>query len=306
MSDQFAAIFRRRPNDGWFRAGRYDVTTTDILCGLSVLSMFLWGLFRDAWDRLWFAPVLVRDFEVWRLVTWPIATEPAIWPLLGIVFFWLFGQQLESLFGRAKFVTWVLALTIVPALILTILGPLGDSIDFMIQFGLSNLFLGGIWVYAATYPGVKWFEVIPLWALAAVFTVLNLLQFTGTGATGQVIFLLVSIGVALVAGRSLGLATGWPIPHLPLDGIGTGSSGRSRRKSKPKPKRATGSSRSGGVVQGPWKNAPAPAPPPPPPSAADQIELDALLDKIGADGMDSLTGDEKKRLNDLSKRLRNN
>ena len=306
MSDQFAAIFRRRPNDGWFRAGRYDVTTTDILCGLSVLSMFLWGLFRDAWDRLWFAPVLVRDFEVWRLVTWPIATEPAIWPLLGIVFFWLFGQQLESLFGRAKFVTWVLALTIVPALILTILGPLGDSIDFMIQFGLSNPFLGGIWVYAATYPGVKWFEVIPLWALAAVFTVLNLLQFTGTGATGQVIFLLVSIGVALVAGRSLGLATGWPIPHLPLDGIGTGSSGRSRRKSKPKPKRATGSSRSGGVVQGPWKNAPAPAPPPPPPSAADQIELDALLDKIGADGMDSLTGDEKKRLNDLSKRLRNN
>ncbi len=303
MSDQFAAIFRRRPNDGWFRAGRYDITTTDILCGLSVLSMFLWGLFREAWNRLPFAPVLVRDFEVWRLVTWPIATEPAIWPLLGIVFFWLFGQQLESLFGRAKFVTWVLALTIVPALILTLLGPLDASVDFMVQFGLSNLFLGGIWVYAATYPGVKWFEVIPLWALAAVFTVLNLLQFTGTGATGQVIFLLVSVAVALVAGRSLGLATGWPIPHIPLDGIGSGSSGRSKKKSKSK--RATGSSKSGGVVQGPWKNAPAPMPPPAGPSPADQLELDSLLDKIGANGMDSLTGDEKKRLNDLSKRLRN-
>ncbi len=57
--------------------------------------------------------------------------------------------------------------------------------------------------------------------------------------------------------------------------------------------------------QGPWKNAPAPMPPPSAPSAADQEELDALLDKIGANGMDSLTGDEKKRLNDLSKRLRN-
>jgi len=303
MSDQFAAIFRRRPNDGWFRAGNYDVTTTDILCGLSVLSMFLWGLFGDAWDKLPFAPVLVRDFEVWRLVTWPIATEPAIWPLLGIVFFWLFGQQLESLFGRAKFVTWVLALTILPALILTLLGPLDNSIDFMVQFGLSNLFLGGIWVYAATYPGVKWFEVVPLWALAAVFTVLNLLQFTGTDQTGQTIFLLVSIVVALVAGRSLGLATGWPIPHLPLDGVGSGSSGRSKRKLKSK--RSSGSSKSAGVVQGPWKNAPAPAPPPPPPSPADQIELDSLLDKIGANGMDSLTSDEKKRLNDLSKRLRN-
>jgi hypothetical protein len=217
------------------------------------------------------------------------------------VFFWLFGQQLESLFGRGKFVVWVLALTIVPALVLTVLGPLGDSIDFMIQYGLSNLFLGGIWVYAATYPGVKWFEVIPLWALAAVFTVLNLLQASGVGANGQVIFLLVSVAVALVAGRSLGLATGWPIPHLPLDGVASGS--RSPKR-KSKPKRSAGTSSSRGVVQGPWKNAPAPAPPPAAPSPADQIELDALLDKIGANGMDSLSTDEKKRLNDLSKRLR--
>jgi hypothetical protein len=301
MSDQFAAIFRRRPNDGWFRAGNYDITTTDILCGLSIVSMFLWGLFRDAWDKLWFAPVLVRDFEVWRLVTWPVATEPTFWLLLGIVFFWLFGQQLEALFGRGKFLAWVLAITIVPAMILTLLGPLDDSIDFMIQNGLNTLFLGGIWVYAATYPGVKWFEVIPLWALAAVFTVLNLLQFTGTDQTGQVIFLLVSIGVALVAARSLGLATGWPIPHLPLDGGGSSSS----RKKKRKQPRSTGPSKSSGVVQGPWKNAPAPMPPPSAPSPADQIELDALLDKIGANGMDSLTNDEKKRLNELSKRLRN-
>jgi hypothetical protein len=302
MSDQFAAIFRRRPNDGWFRAGNYDITTTDILCGLSVVSMFLWGLFGGFWERLPFAPVLVRDFEIWRLVTWPIATQPSVWLLLGIVFFWLFGQQLESLFGRGKFLAWVLALTIIPALVLTVLGPLGESIDFMTQFGLSNLFLGGIWVYAATYPGVKWFEVVPLWALAGVFTVLNLLQATGTGANGQVIFLLVSVGVALVAGRSLGLATGWPIPHLPLDGGGSGSGSSGRSKKKSKPKRSAGPASTRGVVQGPWKNAPAPAPPA---SPADQVELDLLLDKIGANGMESLTSDEKKRLNDLSKRLRN-
>jgi len=305
MSDQFAAIFRRHPNDGWFRAGNYDITTTDILCALSVFSMFLWGLFGSAWDRLPFVPALVRDFEIWRLVTWPIAAQPSVWLLLGVVFFWLFGQQLEALFGRGKFVIWVVALTIVPALVLTVLGPLGTSIDFMVQFGLNNLFLGGIWVYAATYPGVKWFGVVPLWAVAAVFTVLNLLQATGVGANGQVIFLLVSVAVALVAGRSLGLATGWPIPHIPLAGVGSGSgsSGRSKKK-KSKPQRSAGSSKSRGVVQGPWKNAPAPMPPPVGSSPADQTELDSLLDKIGANGMDSLSGDEKKRLNDLSKRLR--
>jgi hypothetical protein len=33
--------------------------------------------------------------------------------------------------------------------------------------------------------------------------------------------------------------------------------------------------------------------------------MDALLDKIGVNGMDALTGSEKQRLNELSKRLRN-
>jgi len=300
MSDQFAAIFRRRPNDGWFRAGRYDVTTTDIVCALSVATMFVYGLSIDYFRKLVFVPALVRDFEMWRLFSWPVATEPAIWPLLGVVFFWLFGQQLEALFGRGKFVAWIVTMTLLPAIIVTFLGPLSNSIDFMSQYGLSNLFLGGIWVYAATYPGVKWFEVVPLWALAAVFTVLNLLQFTGTDQTGQTIFLLLSVAVALVAGRSLGLATGWPIPHLPLDG----SAPRKAKKTKPK-KQAKGSSSGSKVVEGPWKNAPAPMPPPSGPSPADQIELDALLDKIGANGMDSLTSAEKQRLNDLSKRLRN-
>jgi hypothetical protein len=313
MSDQIAAMFRRRPNQGWFRAGRFDVTGTDIICALAIVSMFMYGISRDLFNKLIFYAPLVRDFEFWRIVTWPIATEPTVWGLLGIVFFWLFGQQLESLFGRGRFLAWVLAVTIIPAVLLTILGGIESSFDFTsIEFGLSSLFLGGIWVYAATYPGVKWFEVIPLWALAAVFTVLNLLQYSGNDATGKVVFLLAGVAVSLVAGRSLGLATGWPIPHLPLDGAG-----RTRKPAKSKPKKqkkprsggsSTGSSAGSGatVVEGPWRTGPPPMPPTSgPPSAADQEELDTLLDKIGATGMDSLTSDEKKRLNDLSKRLRN-
>jgi len=214
-----------------------------------------------------------------------------------VVFFWLFGQQLEGLFGRNKYLGWVAAVTVLPPLILTLLSIADSSLDFTsIEFGLGTLFLGGIWVYAATYPGVRWFDVVPLWAIAAVFTLLNLLQYSGNGQTGKVLFLLVGVAIALIAGRSLGVAQGWPIPHIPLDG----SSHRSARK--PKRRRSSGST----VVDGPWTRGPAPAPPPRAnTSPADQAELDALLDKIGANGMDSLTSGEKKRLNELSKRLRN-
>jgi hypothetical protein len=303
MSDQFAAIFRRRPNDGWFRAGRFDVTTTDLLCVLSVASMFVYGASIDSWSKLLFQGALVRDFEIWRLVTWPVATRPDLWALLSIVLFWLFGQQIEALFGRGKFLGWVVTVTVFPAIVLTVVGAFDDSLDFWSEnFGLTTLFLGGIWVYAASYPGVRWFEVVPLWAVAAVFTLLNALQYSGTRSTGQLLFLLVGIATALVAGRSLGLAQGWPIPHIPLDGSTTRRTSIRAPKKPSKPKRSSGPK----VVEGPWTRGPAPAPPGPVASQADQAEMDALLDKIGANGMDALTGSEKQRLNELSKRLRNN
>lgn len=303
MSQYFAAMFRRRPNDGWFRIGRYDATTVDILCALAVASMFVYGISIPRWSDLLFNTLAVKDFEVWRLVTWPIATQPDFFPLLGVVFFWVFGQQLEGLFGRNKFVAWVAGVTVIPAVLSTLISMLSSELNLdSFEFGLSTLFLGGIWVYAATYPGVRWFEVIPLWSIAAVFTVLNLLQYTGARATGQVIFLLLGCATSLVVGRSLGLATGWPIPHIPLAEAGAGGGGR--RKARPprsKPKRAARDR----VVEGPWQRGPAPQPPRVVATPADQAELDSLLDKIGANGMDSLSGAEKKRLNELSKRLRN-
>ena len=60
--------------------------------------------------------------------------------------------------------------------------------------------------------------------------------------------------------------------------------------------------RRGSVVEGPW-SAPVPARPSADAAAA-QVELDELLDKISATGLDSLSTDEKRRLNELSKRLR--
>jgi hypothetical protein len=79
------------------------------------------------------------------------------------------------------------------------------------------------------------------------------------------------------------------IPKLPIPG--TKPRNRRGRKSKPKGR---------AVVQGPWgETGFAPAT-----SIADQAELDTLLDKISASGMDSLSRAEKGRLNELSKRLR--
>ena len=321
VSQYLAAMFSRRPNDGWFRVGRYDATTIDILCALAVATMFLYGINVDWWSRLIFFPDAVRDFEIWRIVTWPIATPPNLFALIGIAFFWSFGQQVEGLMGRGKFVTWIAAVTIVPAVVLSLTGGIFPGLNFIysnertVVLGLSTLFLCAIWLYAATYPNVRFFDVVPLWVVAGVFTMLNMLSFSGDRLGGMLLFFIIAIGTALSVGRSLGFATAWPIPHIPLSGGGGSGVSRPRRQRKSKPKstgRGGGSSGGSGrrVVEGPWRGNDEPAAPSgpplrPPPSPADQAELDGLLDKIGSQGMEALSGEEKQRLNELSKRLRN-
>jgi hypothetical protein len=119
------------------------------------------------------------------------------------------------------------------------------------------------------------------------------------------VFLIVLLATAALTARSFGLASGLPwLPQVPLpDAIsGTRSSGP-RRSSKGKV-RGRGKSGSGKtVVDGPW-SAPPPPSRPSPDAAAAQAELDQLLDKISESGLESLSSNEKRRLNELSKRLR--
>ena len=105
----------------------------------------------------------------------------------------------------------------------------------------------------------------------------------------------------------MGLAQSLPwIPKIPWPGGGGGGPQAPRRRAA----RAAAARSSPG--RGRRRRARArraarrsPSRPPPTSSDHDQAELDTLLDKISANGMDGLSADEKRRLNELSKRLRN-
>lgn len=306
MSQYFNSLFSRRPNDGWFRVNRFDITTVDILTALAVFAMLISIL--DVWNYLPYDNVNIRGGQIWRLFTWPIAEFAGFFSIIGVAFFWSFGQQIEGLMGRGKFLIWTLATTLVPGIALAVIGLAGD--DFALRrpdFGLGMLFLAAIWVYAGTYPKVRFFDVIPIWAVAVVFTLLRIYAYGGPGA----LFVLIAIATALSVGRSLGFATAWPIPHIPIAvGVGSGVPRRAKRNKPNPPKRPKRSGSGSRVVEGPWKRDPeTSAPkvvPATGPSPADQAELDGLLDKINASGMGALSSNEKQRLNELSKRLRNN
>ena len=274
--------------------GNLDLTTTALLVIGGVASMFLWAISKSAVIRLTFHPRDVRGGELWRLVTWPLANPPTqIWVVITLAFFWFIGHAVEDMVGRNRYLGLVLSVAIVPAIFVTLL-PSG-SFPTTNEVGLGLLASVMFVIFAVHYPSQPFFFGIPAWALALVFVGIDVLRLTGDRLWGTLLLMLSAIALGVVIVRQWGFAERLEfIPRLP--GGGTAS----QRTGKPAKRRRGPSTNK--VVDGPWGAAPRPASGPD--TVAAQHELDQLLDKISASGLDSLTADEKRRLNELSKRLR--
>lgn len=292
-----------RPRDGWGRVGSVDLTTTAILVIASVGSMLLYAISPSAFSRLVYFPDAVREGQLWRLVTWPIANPPTqFWVIITLAFFWFVGHAVEELVGKQRYLRLVVAVTIVPAVFVTLLP--GLAFPTVPEVGLGLLASVMFVIFAAQYPQQPFFFGIPAWVLAAVFVGIDVLRLTGNRLWGTLILMVGAIVLGLVIVRQWGFVDRLAfIPRFSSRRATRLSSAPTRgpdRKGKSK-RRNPGSRRTSGptVVEGPWD-----APSSSADTAAAHAELDALLDKISAGGLDSLTADEKRRLNELSKRLR--
>ena len=290
----FSKPDRRGPNDPWFRVGQVDFGTAAVFAALCALSLLIYGIEpvnKPFLTKLALIPAKVLDGEIWRIATWPLANgfdDRLLWVAVSIAMLWYFGGRLEAQAGRTKFGIFLAAVIILP-------GIVGTFLDLP-QAGCRPVQIVVLLVFIAEYPNLRFFFGIPAWALGLVVVVTDILQLTGSRAGDRVLFYLISLAIAAVAARSIGLLAAYPwIPRVPIgDGIRTRPARPARPPRRQKAGRPT-------VVEGPWGIA---STVPNPTSLADQAELDSLLDKIAATGMDSLSGDEKRRLNDLSKKLR--
>ncbi len=288
-----------RRRDGWFRVGNVDVTTTAFLVGLGAIMLIVYAVSPSSASRLVFFPDLVRSGEVWRLVTWPIVSVPSFWVLISMFFFWYFGHIVEEMVGRIRFTRLIAAIVIAPTLFVSIV-----DLPTAPEAGLNLLGSIMLVVFAAENPNAPFFFNIPAWIIASVFIGIDILGYVGNRWWGTLLVLLMALGIALVTIRQWGFAERLDmIPRFARSSRHRkptrSSSGRARR---PAPRRTGRTGRTGRteVVKGPW------APPSVDGAAREsmQAELDGLLDKISAQGLDALSNDEKKRLNELSKLLR--
>jgi membrane associated rhomboid family serine protease len=290
---RFSMPSSRDRTDPWFRLGSVDVTTTVIISFLCVLSFFVYAADKTLLYNLFLIPSQndvtgsVKGGQVWRLLTWPIANQPDIFVVLSVAIFWYLGSRIEAQLGRTKFLWLLLLVTLLPSIVAVLLD--------VQTAGIRPLEIAIFVVFVCENPKMPFFFGIPAWILGAVFVGIDILQLLGNRQSEQLIVYLVSIVVAVWTARSFGMINDFQwLPQIKLPGGGA----QKRSKRRKSASRSSGGGSGPVVVDGPWPVQPVYRP------MQDQAEVDQILDKIALVGMDGLTTEEKKRLNDASTRLR--
>lgn len=271
------------PRNGqhWFRVGSIDVTTSVLISGLSALSLLIFAIEPNWLSPFWLDSRLVLHGQIWRLLTWPLVNFPTdgLWIAVAIFFFWWFGNALESLLGRVKYLYFTLLLTIVPALLITFIAGFASQLFLQPGSGIYQLETAVVIAYVAAYPGAKTFFEIPFWVLAVVLIGVNALALLGLRAWMFLIFLALEVIFGLLAARSFGISKLQWIPRIPLPAFITGDHAAKEEKTR---KRAAHL------------------------HVVSEQDINALLDKIAAHGIDSLTREERRRLDEHSRERRGN
>lgn len=283
-------------DDGWFRIGRIEVTTTVLVVVVAIVSFIVWAL-EPPGKAIQNALTLDADAfvhgQVWRVLTWPIAypNGMGLFDIIAVALFWYFGTEIEALLGKKK-MAWFLGLVALALGLLWVAiveltaisnGVGGGGLNLS---SLNQLELMVLLVFIAEYPQRRFFFNIPGWVIGVVIIGISVLSYLGN--RNWLLLLDFALGLVLTAlvARSMGLLSEWRgVPHVNV---------RRKPRAKKKQKRSSGPT----VVQGPWQS------PGGPPVSRDQAALDALLDKISATGMDSLTDQERDQLMVLRDRLR--
>ena len=276
-----SGFFPPRDNhqEPWFRIGRLEVTTVVLVVLIAVLSGLAWVAVPSLPSSLAYSPDLVATGEVWRLVTWPFASDLSLWTVITLALFWYFGTELERQIGRTRMV-WLLggmwacltaAYTAVAVLLGSGLGLAG--LDF-IQFLLLLL-----WI--AEYPTRPFFFGIPAWVVGAILVAVRVFGMIAFRDGAGLLSLVFSLVLVAVLARSVGLLGDYPwIPGRVVRG-------------RPVAARAPRTSRSSRASTRDASR-----------HASDRDRLDALLDQINAKGLNSLTESQRRELLKLRDRLR--
>lgn len=258
----------------WFYLGRLPMYSAALLIAVFITAMVAVTITLAAGgESIVNALVLKRETvftgRVWQLVTWPLVNFPDIWFAISMLFLYLIGRSVESVLGRVDFFKLVGVIAGVATGLTLLLPGARLAGSWSISFGVFLAF-------AIMHPSALVFPIVNLTAkwLALILLALNsLMAIASRDWTGLIQLWGVAVAAALGL-KWLGAAPSlnWlTLPTLRLPA----------RTRKPDSGAANASSSASVSPQ----------------------DIDALLDKVAAQGLHSLTEAERRRLREASETL---
>lgn len=249
-------------------AGVVSMIVTSLLSVDLVLRLTF--TFGNVVDRQWF----------WTPVTYVTMNPPSLFFIFTSYLFWRFGQQIELHFGRRVFVKLVVGLMLVTPLLLSLIALAGPR--EWPAVGIGQLEFGVFLAFATLYPRAKMsliIATIDVWILAAVFVGVSALS---SIASRNWAALFILAGQVLFAYGYIRYEQGrWTLPSLSFLKMKRNPE-PARRLPVPKPKPAAAKS----------------------PRVDLEEKVDAILEKIHREGLQSLTEEERRTMELASETLR--
>lgn len=301
------------------RINGYPVYLSTVIVAALILMMVVCSFGGSTIvEFLRFSPNLPGShWQLWRWITYPLVAGPSIWFAIEMFLLFRFGGELERIFGRKAFTRLMLGLLLLPPLLLTLANwvlPLSLwSADSRIrplagtEMSYFCVFLG----FALLYPGAVFFCSMP-WltakVVAPIFFAIRVLQYIAPNDWAGLVVFVANCGLTYAVLRQAGLS--------PRFEAISGALREAMPKRLPRVGSSAGSSPGNSPPGAPRRRVIAPKSPVEKyqpkikpredlyPEKKAVREIDQLLDKIGREGIDSLTPAEREALQRASAKLK--
>jgi hypothetical protein len=213
-------------------------------------------------------------------VTYVLVNPPSLWLLITSYFLWRFGEAVERHLGRRVFVQLVIGLILVEPLMLTLIALVGGPRDWP-AVGIWQMEFGVFIAFATLYPTAKLSLIlftIDAWIMAAAIVGISALSSLAARDWAGLFML---AGMVLFAYGYVRYEQGrWALPSLSFLKRRRNSGARRRNVSPEEREDASA------------------------PRDSHEDRVDAILEKIHREGLQSLTEDERRVMEKASERLR--
>lgn len=259
------------------KIGNFPIHMVTVIVAIHVVFMIAGAVYGKLPGLLAFSSLDVLDrFSIWELFTYPLVHHPGIWFLVGMLFLYWFGKEVESFVGRKAFLTAYVSLVLSVSFSATLIG-LATPVEVA---GASLPHLGVFLLFALVYPNVEMFLRIKIKWIAFALIGIHLLQDISVRNWPGVILLAVTCMASVEIARRLGIGSAVNIAEKVFAGNPRPRQPRVPEKMVRKKKISRPKKRSLTVDN-----------------------TDAILDKIARSGISSLTADERAELEKARKKL---